>query len=677
MGKASRRKREAPGPVAPSPQPAPSDARAETGLTQTVRGDRLVPWMTPALLAVLAVAALFRVAYFFQYRSGSVFFALPFLDASIYDEWARRIAAGEWSPPEPFYFAPGYPYALAVLYRWISSSIPAVYVVQFALGILNIVLIHRLAALAFGRAAGFAAAVLAALYASFPFLEAKIMSPTLALTLLMLALIVIESASRSAGRWRWAAGGAVMGATSLVRPETLIAAPFLLLWIHRWGRPSGGDRARWRVRPGREALIASALLAAGWAAAISPAAMHNVRSGGGSTLISSQGGITFYQSNNARARGLYVFLSNEGFSGAPERQAQEEKELAEKATGRPLDRSEVSSYWFGLGLDFIRDHPGRFLWLLGMKLLRFVGSYEYSTEYIIYVERETVPLLWLPFVPFALIVALAVPSLVRALVPARGGSPGAGREMNPAQGLLVTILAANLVTVLTFYVSSRYRLPSAPPLLALAGATLASVLAAARRGNRAHAAAIAAVVAVIFLVSHFEKDSSAVIQEANVHYNSGNLWAARKDHERAVAEYERAIAMDATRYEFFHNKGNSLRDLGRFADAAGSYRGAAEILERKAGSSKAAQEARSRFRSQLALERTREGQMLVDAGDLPAARRAYQRAEEIRPDDFEVQLALGRIASRLDDRQAAILHLDRAIALKPTSDAARAERAKL
>jgi tetratricopeptide (TPR) repeat protein len=182
---------------------------------------------------------------------------------------------------------------------------------------------------------------------------------------------------------------------------------------------------------------------------------------------------------------------------------------------------------------------------------------------------------------------------------------------------------------------------------------------------------------VIFLLSHFEKDASAVIQEANVHYNSGNLWAERKDNERAAAEYDRAIAMDGSRYEFFHNRGNSLRDLGRFADAAGSYRGAAEILERKAGSSKAAQDARSRFRSQLALERTREGQMLVEAGDLPAARAAYEKAEAIRPDDFEVQLALGKIASRLNDRDAAILHLDRALALKPTSDAARAERAKL
>src|SRR5262249_55698316 len=155
--------------------------------------------------------------------------------------------------------------------------------------------------------------------------------------------------------------------------------PLLGLWIVWLG---GHDWRATSIRAGSVAL--------GAALAIAPVAIHNVRTGGGSTVISSQGGLAFYQSNNPRARGFYTLLAEEGFSGAPAAQEQEEKAVAERALGRSLTRSEVSGYWFNRGVEFIEAQPARFLWLLGMKFLRFVGSYEYSTEFSLYVERERI-----------------------------------------------------------------------------------------------------------------------------------------------------------------------------------------------------------------------------------------------------------------------------------------------
>src|SRR5438067_1010173 len=118
-----------------------------------------------ALLAILLAAALFRIAYLVQYRRVSVFYDTPFFDSFTYDAWARRIAAGAWIDAEPFYFAPGYAYVLALVYRLVGPSLPTVYVLQVILGLVNIGLIHRLTSLAFGRRAGVVAAGLAALYA--------------------------------------------------------------------------------------------------------------------------------------------------------------------------------------------------------------------------------------------------------------------------------------------------------------------------------------------------------------------------------------------------------------------------------------------------------------------------------------------------------------------------------
>jgi tetratricopeptide (TPR) repeat protein len=655
MGRASRTKKER-GLPPPAEPAVPSSPDPDPSREEGMNAGR-PRWLQRPLLIILVAAAIFRILYSIQFRTGTVFQDSLLLDAWIYDDWARRIAAGEWIPSEPFYFAPGYPYALAIFYKFVSSSLGAVYIFQFLLGLLNIALVHRLASVSFGAPHSTVAAALTALYASLPFMESKIMSATLALSTLLLAMVVLEGARVRGGLRRWAVAGLLMGITSLIRPETLLTGPFLLAWLYGWGCPPAAGRSWWRrLRP---TALAAGGLVLGWAIAVAPAAAHNVSKGAGSTLISSQGGITFYQSNNPRAKGLYVFLSKEGFSGAPEKQAKEEKEIAEKALGRPLSRSESSSYWFRRGLGFIRDQPGRFLWLLGMKLLRYAGSYEYSTEYIIYVERETVWLLWLPFVPFALLFSLAVPSIYSGLRVGSRPRRGRGIRLNPAAWLLLIMLASNLAACLAFYISSRYRLPSVPPLIVFASATLVSLWGDYRRGRRFDLAAKALIVGVMFIGAHLEKDESARIQEANVHYNSGNLWAGKNDHEKALEEFERALSMDNSRYTTWFNMGNSLQALERYSEAAEAY-----------GTS-------GRRRKSFLRAHLREGSMWSKAGDLEKARAAFQRAAGLRPGSFEAHLGLGRVAARLGDRGVAVLHLDRALEIRPDSEAARRERERL
>jgi 4-amino-4-deoxy-L-arabinose transferase-like glycosyltransferase len=507
---------------------------------------------------VVGAAAIFRVAYVLQYRAESVFSAAPMLDAAVFHAWAQRIAGGEWLPVAPFYFPPGYPYALALIQRAAGPSLAAVYAVQLVLGLLGIVLVHRLALLAFGARAARVAAALTALYATFPFLETKLLASTMALTALLGALVVLASAAGGAATWRWGCGGLLLGLTSLGRPETLVTTPFLVAWAWRWaGRPEGGGR--------RRKAAALGMLAVGWAAAVAPVVLHNVRTGGGLTLISSQAAVTFYQGNNPRARGLYVGLESDGLSGMPERQAAEEKAVAEEKAGRSLTRAEVSAYWFGRGLDFIRDHPGAWLRLLGMKLLRFLGSYEYSTEYVLAAERRTVWLLWLPFVPFGLLVALAIPTLARV-----AGAPEA-EGSSAVIWLLVAVLAANATTVLVFYVSSRYRLASVPPLLVLSSATVVSLVDALRAGRRRRACLVAAAVGLVFAAVHPERDASGLQQEAAAHFNAGNVASERGELALAVASYRRAIALDARPFRFWLELGNALRQAGQPAAAAEAY----------------------------------------------------------------------------------------------------------
>ncbi|HKY31993.1 MAG TPA: glycosyltransferase family 39 protein [Candidatus Polarisedimenticolia bacterium] len=532
------------------------------------------------LLLVVAAAALLRAAYLLDYRAHSVFWDSLLLDAEVYDAMARSIAAGDWLAGTSVYTLPPlYPYALAALYALTGRSLGAVYVAQALLGVVNVVLIHSIGRKVFSGRAPLIASVLAVAYGSFMFTESKLMGTTLALTMGLALMRLMLLAGEKQTLTLWGGCGALLGLTALARPETLLLVPFAALWILRvTSRPDAARKAApidQYALAGRQPWFALSVFAAFVVIAVSPATLRNwVVSEDWSlaNLISSQAGITFYQSNNPRSIGLYSFLQDEGFSGNPMVQAEEEKTIAEKAEGRPLKRSEVTRYWMGKGVSWIVSNPGPFLVLECKKLLRFLGSYEYSTEYILAVEREGVRTLWLAPLPFAAITALAVVGL---LYQWREG-------FRPPAMLLTFFVAANLMAVLAFYVSSRYRMPSAPALILFAASGLDRLVTGFRSrasSSRVEAWLHAGIAALLFVLFHVQVDASHRVQEANAHYNAGNQHYNKKEYGLAVAEYERALAGDRRNWRAWYNMGNALNAAGRPREAVEAYRQALRINE--------------------------------------------------------------------------------------------------
>jgi 4-amino-4-deoxy-L-arabinose transferase-like glycosyltransferase len=529
---------------------------------------------TRGIAAVLGGAALMRVIYLLDYRARSVFWDAMLLDARVYDEWARSLMKDWTGGAEVYALPPLYPYFLAALYTLAGPHYAAVYVAQAAMGVLNIWLVYAIGRRVFGGETPLIAAVMAALYGSFMFMESKLMSTTLAITLGLVLLRLLLAASERPALWRWAACGALLGLTALARPETLLLAPLVAWWIHRLpgpkqaARPAKGERERGAAR-----WAPVAVFAASAALLVAPATARNwIVSGDWSlaNLISSQAGITFYQSNNPDATGLYSFLQDEGFSGNAGAQAREEKALAEKATGRPMKRSEVTRYWMNRGLSWIVSNPGPFLVLETKKLLRFLGTYEYSTEYIFHVERRSVPSLWLGFLPFAAITSLAVVGILFAW-----------REAwKPPVLLLAIFVLANLAAVLAFYVSSRYRMPSAPALILFAAhgvERLARGFRSRLGPDRTEAWIHAVIAGVLFLVFHAQVDRTHIAQEGNVHYNAGVLHYNKKQYAESVREYREALDVDARNWRAWYNLGNSYSVLKQRDDAVAAYRQALDI----------------------------------------------------------------------------------------------------
>src|SRR5436190_20533470 len=113
---------------------------------------------------VFAVALLVRLLYIWQIRP-SPFFDTLLGDARAYDEWAQRIAGGDWIGRDVFYQASLYPYFLGLLYTMFGHDLMAVRIAQAILGSSACVLLALTARALFSDRVGLVAGLMLALYA--------------------------------------------------------------------------------------------------------------------------------------------------------------------------------------------------------------------------------------------------------------------------------------------------------------------------------------------------------------------------------------------------------------------------------------------------------------------------------------------------------------------------------
>lgn len=494
---------------------------------------------------VLLAALLLRAFFLFAAYTHDIYWDLLLLDAQIYRETATRIAGGDWiAGSEAYTLGPLYPYVLGLLLWIFGEGNGVAYVFQQVLGLGSIAMTGLIGRHCFGSRAGIVAAALMALYAPLPMMEMKIMASTLSVFLALSGTLLLM---RAHARWSlpgflWA--GVVLGLSCLARPNMLLFCGTAFCWLLWLGR---------RPAPLRLAPAFSLLLGLGLA--IAPAAMRNYAVEGDLVLISSQGGVTFYQGNNEKASGRYTLVKELG--GDPKDQNQRARDLAEQALGRPLRRSEVSYYWFGQGWRYLREHPGEAISLIGKKVLYWSGNQEISTEYLLPTERQLMPVLWLAPLPFGIVLALAIAGIRRT---------GKGKARH---ALLYMFIITNLVTVIAFFFSSRIRLPAVPFVCVLAGAGLIEIAARLRDRRRRAGLAIWLLPSFAILIASAMPPAQPYRNSsANEFYNIGTVQYDAGRYEEAAASYRAALKDLDWRWEVHYNLGQTYRRLERWEDAA-------------------------------------------------------------------------------------------------------------
>lgn len=470
---------------------------------------------------IFLVALALRLTYLSQI--GTIpYYEFPIMDALAYDEWAQRIAAGDWIGSQAFYQAPAYPYLLAAIYRVFGHDLALTHVIMMGIGAAACGLLFFTTRVLFGFGAALAAGLLISFYPPAIFFDGLIGKAGLGLLLISALLLLLLTAQRRPGAGRFTAAGAALGFLALTREHALVFAPVIPLWI-LWRFAKLG-------RQGRAAWGWAAAFALGVALVLGPVALRNYVVGDTFALTTSQLGSNFFIGNNPDATGFYESLVPGRHT--PEFESPDATRLAEQALGRTLTRGEVSNYWLGRGLAFIIEQPGDWLALLFWKLLLTWNDFEIADTEDMYVYAEWSGLLraLLPVLHFGLLAPLAAAGIVMAWPQRRDTA------------LLLWLTAVFTASVAVFMVFARMRYPLVPLLLPFAGLALVRVPSLWREEKlRPLALAASALLAMAFLC-HLELVDEERFQ-VTAYTNLGGIMMNRDRLVEAEHYLEKAEAL--------------------------------------------------------------------------------------------------------------------------------------
>ena len=539
------------------------------------------------LAGLLAATAALRLAHLLAVREAPFVGQLA-LDSQEYDRWARAIAAGDWLGSAPFFQAPLYPYIVAVVYRLFAAAPLTVYLLQIAAAVLGCwALVRAGEVLAGPRAAG-AAGWLFALYTPFWFYDAQLLKESFAVSAVCLLLLLLVRARASDRLSPWFAVGLVCALLALLRENMLLVVPFLL-WL------------TWREKSGREWMSAArrcGLLLLGLSLPLSVVASRNAALGGGFLPTTSQGGVNFFIGNNSAADGTYRPLVPGKQVPGYEREGA--RILAEQAVGHPLTAGEVSGYWFRRALSWARAEPGAFVRLQFAKLGLYWDGYEWPDAVDYYWMKTQSRPLALPLLEWSAAALLALWGLLLER-----------RRLSVWAPVLLFELGW-MISVVAFFVFSRYRLPAVPGLLLLAAIPLVRASEVFGRGERRKSLAMWSGVAILCLVPHVPGYAPRVDL---VEFNLGRLAEERGDRAEAAAHYGRTLAADP-------NNLSATLNLGTLAARAGDYATAKARFERAVALAPDSDDAHADL-----------GGALLALGDLAGAERELTRALELNPEN--------------------------------------------
>jgi len=494
------------------------------------------------LLRFLHIVAIYKVSPFFDVLPG---------DLGAYDRWAKRIVEQGWLGKEVFYQDPLYPYFLAVLYKIVGRDFFWVYTIQAFLGAWTALLLVLLGNKIFSRMTGILAGLLYAFYAPAIYFDGLLLKVTLSAVLFTLAIYLFLNKDLKEVTPGQYFSGFFLGLACLTRANFLLILPVVLLAV--------------LVNPNtmfKKRLAMTVLFLAGVISALGPVVARNYYVSKELVLTTAQAGQNFYIGHNPDANGTYIKLPF--VRPDPLYEQEDFKKEAEKRIGQTLSPSEVSRYWLKQSIEYMQTNPLADLKLTGKKLLLFLNSYEIPDNQDFYFHQRYSTILQVLPVGFGVVAPFFLVGLLGMLFARRTSTV-----------FLFFTQVIYIVSVIIFYVFSRYRMPVLPLICLSAGYGFFVLQSQLRMWQWQRLVASVVILLLGFGLVHHQVITP--FDFSHSYTDEGIAYELKNDEQRALAAYMQALEIDPKYLRVLERLGKLQIKRKDYDGARSTYKNILEI----------------------------------------------------------------------------------------------------
>lgn len=477
-------------------------------------------------ILILVLLAVFGRAYYFKdYIHTDIYPVLQDSDGHSYSIWARDIASGRFLGQKAFMKWPLYAYFLGLLFKLSGNSAPFVYAIQFLLGVMNCLLVYSVAKKFFNEIVGFIAGLLYVSYGLFIFYEGLFIYTTLSLFLNFLFFLFVLRVQNNPSNNKLLAAGALWGICAVTQAGIILFGPLAIIWIF-WQRALGLKKF----------LCGLAIFFIGFACITGTVAAANYFAEKDRVFMVGNLGLNFYLGNNPEANGITYYPTE--FTPTQEGVFKDAGIIARASLGKDLKTSEISDFWLKKSISFIKSAPGAYARLLLRKVFYLFYPKEpmHDQEYQ-HIAGSVRVFKFLPFnlwfvMPFAL------------------GGIFLNLKRFREIALLYFALFGISLSVILFFVTSRYRVAIVPFLDIFAAAGLFGIWAMFRQKRYVPVGfSLAALICIysFFNSGIYQNERTAKQQkdfnDYHSHFNKAWQYSRKPDFHNAIYEMEQALTI--------------------------------------------------------------------------------------------------------------------------------------
>ena len=359
------------------------------------------------LWLILLLGFILRCVYLYYFKD-TVYFN-PFLmdghDQKTFILWAQQILQHPFAKGDPFYMAPLYAYFLALVHLISGGNLIIISLIQLVMDVVLCFLLYYIGKALYNEWTGVIAAFLACFYRTSIVYAATILSDGLIYFLYILFIALIYFSLQKPNFTRWIITGIILGLSALAKPTIAIFLPFLLIGLYLYPEKK---LLPVEMKPKLQPLTIFFLLLFISGLVILPVTIRNYYASGQFVPICTNGPVNWRIGNSVDSIGLFHYPQGALLS--------------------PLSLA----FWK----------------LFLTKLHLFFTSYEWPQNLNVHLMEEVIPALKYAFVKFGFIVPAGVAGLLLLFKNWRKNF------------IFITFTISNVLWVVLFFITDRYRLPA-------------------------------------------------------------------------------------------------------------------------------------------------------------------------------------------------------------------------